>query len=46
MSSLQLKGVEKAKIECAEKLFEQMSTRDVVYHQVATYDDLLQAVRG
>ena len=46
MSTLQLKGVEKAKIECAEKLFEQMSTRDVVYHQVATYDDLLQAVRG
>ncbi|MEE1045472.1 MAG: DEAD/DEAH box helicase family protein [Olegusella sp.] len=46
MSTLDLKGVEKAKIECASKLFESMSTSDVRYHQVATYDDLLALVNG
>lgn len=30
-----------AKIACAKKLFNEMSTSDVRYHNVATYEDLL-----
>jgi type III restriction enzyme len=33
--------VENSKIACAKKLFNEMSTEGVRYHQVATYDELL-----
>ena len=44
MSSLDINPVENAKIACAEKLFNEMSTANVRYHQVATYDQLLGLV--
>ena len=44
MDTMEISGVEKAKIRCAEKLFDEASTSDVRYHQVADYDDLLQWV--
>lgn len=45
LSSLDLRGVEECKIECAKKLFNEMSDEDVYYHHVTSYDDLLEAVR-
>ena len=44
MDTMEISGVEKAKIACAERLFDEASTSDVRYHQVADYDDLLQWV--
>ena len=44
MYTMEISGVEKAKIRCAEQLFDEASTSDVRYHQVADYDDLLQWV--
>lgn len=44
MSTLDLSGVENAKIACAKKLFNEMSTESVRYYNVATYDDLLQVM--
>lgn len=44
MDTMEISGVEKAKIRCAEKLFDEASTSEVRYHQVADYDDLLQWV--
>lgn len=44
MGSMELRGVEKAKIECAEKLFNSISTANVKYHKVTTYQDLLDAM--
>ncbi|AVM43084.1 type III restriction-modification system endonuclease [Fastidiosipila sanguinis] len=41
MESLQLRPIEKAKISCAKKLFNQISTEDVVYHDVDSYQSLL-----
>lgn len=41
MESLQLRPIEKAKISCARKLFNQISTKDVVYHDVDSYKSLL-----
>ena len=41
LDSLQLRGVEAAKIECAKKLFNKMSTSRVRYEYVASYTDLL-----
>lgn len=41
LDSLQLRGVEAAKIECARKLFNKMSTSKVRYEQVRNYTDLL-----
>ena len=41
MNSMELNAIERAKIECAEKLFNEMSTANVKYHKVATYQDLL-----
>ena len=45
MDSMQLKGVEKAKIECAKKLFNDISTSKVRYHEVNSYDALLQVMK-
>lgn len=41
MESLQLKPIEKAKISCARKLFNEISTDNVVYHDVDSYQSLL-----
>ena len=41
LDSLQLKKVEQAKIDCARKLFNKMSTSKVKYEYVTTYADLL-----
>jgi len=41
MSSMDLSAIEKAKIACAEKLFNSISTANVKYHKVATYQDLI-----
>ena len=41
MDSLDLRPIEKAKIECAKKLFNDASTSKVVYHDVNSYQSLL-----
>lgn len=41
MSSMDLTKIELAKIECAEKLFNTISTAKVKYHKVTSYSDLL-----
>lgn len=41
MGTMEVRGVEKAKIDCAEKLFNSISTAKVRYHKVASYSDLL-----
>ena len=46
MDSMQLKGVEKAKIECAEKLFNSVSTSNVRYHKVSNYQELLDVMHN
>lgn len=46
MDSMMLRPVEKAKIECAKKLFNEASTGNVHYAHVASYQDLLNAVRA
>ena len=42
MNSMQLKGIERAKIKCAKKLFNEKSTSKVRYHEVDSYDNLLE----
>ena len=50
MSTLQLKGVENAKIECARKFFASLNHKSehdgVKYDVVKDYDTLLQLVAG
>ena len=46
MGTMELRGVEKAKIECAEKLFNNVSTSHVRYHQVKSYQNLLDVMKG
>lgn len=46
MSSMQLRAIEKAKTECAEKLFDNISTIDVKYSVVSDYEELLKIVKG
>ena len=41
MDSLNIRPIEKAKIECAKKLFNEMSTSKVKYHDVDSYQNLL-----
>jgi len=41
MESLNLKPIEQAKIKCAKKLFAGLSDKDVVYHDVNSYQSLL-----
>ena len=38
---MDLSAIERAKIDCAEKLFNFISTTNVKYHKVATYQDLI-----
>ncbi len=44
MRSLDLKGVEDAKVKCARKLFEQLGESDVRYDFVDSYEELLEKV--
>ena len=46
MDSMQLKGVEKAKIDCAKKLFNNVSTSQVRYGCVDSYGSLLEVMKG
>ena len=46
LDSMELRGVEKAKIACARKLFNDISTINVRYGAVASYEDLLNKVQG
>ena len=46
MESMQLKGVEKAKIACAKKLFNSVSTSHVRYHEVTDYAAMLDAINS
>lgn len=41
LSSMDLTKIEQAKIKCAEKLFNSISTAKVKYHKVTSYSDLL-----
>ena len=45
LDSLELRPIEQAKIECAKKLFNEMSTENVRYSQVASYKDLLDVMQ-
>lgn len=44
-SSLDLRGIESGKIACAEKLFKQLSTSDVHYGKIDSFDQLMTLVR-
>lgn len=46
LDTLELRGVEEAKIACAKKLFNEANTSDVRYHEVTNYGDLLALVNG
>ena len=46
MSTMDLSTTEQTKIECAKKLFNELSTNEVRYHNVATYSDLLNVMQG
>lgn len=41
MDSMELRGIELAKIACAKKLFNEISTNEVRYHEVDSYQTLL-----
>ena len=46
METLNLKPIEQAKIKCAKKLFAELSTEDVVYHDVDSYQSLLDIMES
>ena len=46
MESLNLRPIEQAKISCAKKLFNEMSTSKVKYHDVDSYQSLLDVIRS
>ena len=46
MESLELRPIEQAKISCAKKLFNEMSTSNVVYHEVDSYQNLLNIMNS
>ena len=45
MSSMDLREIERGKIACAEKLFEQLSTANVTYGKVDSFDTLMDIVK-
>jgi len=45
MDSLNLRPIEQAKISCAKKLFNEMSTSNVKYHDVDSYQSLLNVMK-
>ena len=46
ISSMDLSAIERAKIDCVEKLFNSISTANVKYHKVATYQDLIDGMNA
>lgn len=46
MESLELRPIEQAKISCAKKLFNEMSNSKVVYHDVDSYQSLLNIMNS
>ena len=46
METLNLKPIEQAKIKCAKKLFKKLSTEDVVYHDVDSYQSLMNIMES
>ncbi|HAW57576.1 MAG TPA: type III restriction endonuclease, partial [Bacteroidales bacterium] len=44
MDSLQLRPIEQAKISCAKKLFNRISTSEVKYYDVDSYQSLLEVM--
>ena len=46
MESLNLRPIEQAKISCAKKLFNEMSTSNVKYHDVDSYQNLLNVMKS
>lgn len=46
MDSLNLRPIEQAKIACAKKLFNEMSTSKVKYHDVDSYQNLLNVMKS
>ena len=46
MDSMELRGVEKAKIACAKKLFNEMSDSAVRYHEADSYEKLLEVMQS
>ena len=46
MDSLNLRPIEQAKISCAKKLFNEMSTSHVKYHDVDSYQSLLNVMKS
>ncbi len=46
MDSLNLRPIEQAKISCAKKLFNEMSTSNVRYHDVDSYQSLLNVMKS
>jgi type III restriction enzyme len=42
---MELRGVEKAKIACAKKLFNDASTSDVRFGVISNYDELLNIIQ-
>ena len=46
MESLSLKPIEKAKISCARKLFNEISTENVKYHDIDRYQHLLDVMKS
>ncbi len=43
---MNLKPIEQAKIKCAKNLFADLSTEDVVYHDVDSYQSLLNIMES
>ena len=46
LESMELRGVEKAKIACAKKLFNETSSGKVKYNVVANFEELRDALMG
>jgi len=46
MSSLQLKEIENIKIKCAKKFFKKITSDEVVYDVVNSYEKLMEVVQG
>lgn len=46
MASMNLNAIENGKIECAEKLFNSISSANVKYHKIASYQDLIDKMHA
>jgi type III restriction enzyme len=45
MNEMELRGVEKGKIAFASKLYDELSSGKVVYHEVASFEDLRNLIQ-